>query len=335
MPSAEETLAWTPRPGRGVFTLSVDFELIWGTADLFGPERFRRACEIEREVVIDRLLALLEEHNVPATWCILGHLFLPSCQSSGGRPHPEIVRPRHSWVRGDWFRHDPCSDEARDPLFYGRSLVEKILACRVPQEIGSHSFSHVIFSDDGCSRETAASELGACIRAAKELGIEPRSFAFPRNGVGHLDLLPEFGFACYRGPAPRWYERRETPRTIDRVARLLTVLTASTPPVVTPEPVIGGLWNIPASMIYFPGHGIRRRIPAERRVRRALKGLDAAVGKQGVFHLWFHPTNLADEPEAMFTGLRAILQHACGLRRRGELAVEPMGALVPRDRPRT
>ncbi len=321
MPSAE-----------GVFTLSLDFELLWGTVDLFGPEKFRRACEIERDQVLDRLLALLAEHDISATWCILGHLFLDRCHASGGRPHPEIVRPRHRWVRGDWLQHDPCSSESAAPLFYGRTLVEKIRACRIPQEIGSHSFSHVVFSDPGCSRDTAASELAASASAAGELGLEPRVFAFPRNGVGHLDLLREFGFECYRGPAPRWYEREERPRALARLARLATVLSASTPPVVAAEPGPGGLWNVPASMMYFPNHGLRRRIPVSSRVRRAFKGLDAAVRMRRVFHLWFHPTNLADDPDAMFAGLLAILARVGELRRKGRLAVAPMGALARRSR---
>jgi hypothetical protein len=33
---------------RGAFVLSLDFELIWGTMDLLGPEAFRAACERER-----------------------------------------------------------------------------------------------------------------------------------------------------------------------------------------------------------------------------------------------------------------------------------------------
>ena len=139
-----------PEP-RGVFTLSLDFELLWGTVDLFGPGRFRRACEVERDIVVERLLGLLEEFEISATWCILGHLFLAACRRSGGRAHPDIVRPRHAWVRGDWLRHDPCTDETRAPLYYGRSLVEKIRACRVPQEIGSHSFSRS-FSPTSSSR---------------------------------------------------------------------------------------------------------------------------------------------------------------------------------------
>ena len=310
---------------KGVFTLSLDFELLWGTVDLHGPERFRRACEIEREVVIDRLLDLLDEHRIPATWCILGHLFLSECRRSGGLAHPELLRPLHRWVRGDWLQHDPCSDESRAPLFYGRSLVEKIRACRTPQEIGSHSFSHAIFSDEGCTREVAASELSASVEAARHMGLELRSFAFPRNGVGHLDLLPQFGFRSYRGRAPRWYERREPPTALHRLARLWAVVAATPPPVVTPEPAGAGLTNVPASMIYFPMHGMRRHVGVSRRVRRAQKGLAAAARSGRVFHLWFHPTNLADEPEAMFSGLREILATVQGLVREGRLDVATMG----------
>src|SRR2546422_1688385 len=96
-----------PALPRGVFTLSLDFELIWGTLDLFGPERFRRACEVERDLIIDRLLDLFVEFNVPATWCVLGHLMLDRCSTDNGRKHAEIVRPSHRWSRGDWFENDP------------------------------------------------------------------------------------------------------------------------------------------------------------------------------------------------------------------------------------
>src|SRR5438046_2770718 len=109
----------------GIFTISIDLELIWGTMDRAGIDRFAPACRVEREVVIDRLLDLFGKYDVSATWCIVGHLFLDRC-SANGRKHPEIVRPRHSWMKSDWFANDPVGTEASDPLFYGRSLVEKI-----------------------------------------------------------------------------------------------------------------------------------------------------------------------------------------------------------------
>jgi peptidoglycan/xylan/chitin deacetylase (PgdA/CDA1 family) len=308
---------------RGVFTLSLDFELIWGTLDR-GPEAFRRACEIERYAVIDRLLGLLEEFDVSATWCVLGHLFLDSCEARNGHRHPEIHPPDYSRGGRGWFEDDPCGTEETDPVFYGRSLVEKVKACPVAQEIGCHSFSHPIFSEPGCSRETARTELAECLRLAREAGVELRSFAFPRNRVGHLDVLREHGFICYRGPEPTWYELEQGPRVLRRAGHLLDVLTARRPPVVAPEETFPGLWNLPGSMIYFPMHGPRRYIPVSLRVARARKGLDSAATRRRVFHLWFHPTNLADELERSFDGLRRVLEHASSLRASERLSVMTM-----------
>jgi len=314
---------------KGILTISLDLELIWGALDLDGPGRFRKACEIERSVVIDRLLDLLVEFDISATWCVLGHLFLDRCQAEDGLKHPEIIRPSHSWYRYDWFRHDPGGDERSEPLFFGRSLVEKIKSCPVPQEIGCHSFSHVVFGDSGCSREAAESEIAECVRLGRQMGIELRSFAFPRNQVGHLDVLADYGFNCYRGPDPTWYDKPGIPGPLKRLAHLLDVFAAARPPLVDCEPAEFGLWNIPGSMIYFPSHGIRRFVPMSRRVKRAVKGLNAAARQGRIFHLWFHPTNLADQTEKMFGGLRSILRHAEALREQGRLEILPMCAIAP------
>jgi peptidoglycan/xylan/chitin deacetylase (PgdA/CDA1 family) len=314
----------------GVLTISLDFELIWGTLDLFGPNRFRATCIKEREVVVDRLLALFEELAIPATWCIVGHLLLDSCEMVNGIKHPEIVRPEHRWCPTDWFAHDPCGDEHNAPLFYGRNLVDRIRACSARQEIGCHSFSHVIFGDNGCSRATAESEIAECVRLAGQMGVAFQSFAFPRNQVGHLDVLSRYGFRCYRGPEPSWPETPGLPAPLRRAARLLEVVTSSTPPVVVPRKDEFGLWNIPGSTIYFPMHGLRRLVPMRLRVRRALKGLNEAVRRKRIFHLWFHPTNLAEHTDAMFRGLSQILLRAVELRERGALEILTMNQITER-----
>jgi hypothetical protein len=256
---------------------------------------------------------------------VLGHLFLDRCAPQNGRPHPEIVRPSHSWHPGDWFRHDGGGDEQSRPTFYGRSLVEQIRACRVRQEIGCHSFSHAIFGDAGCSRETAESEVLACVRLAREMGLELRSFAFPRNRVGHLDVLARHGFSVFRGPGPAWYERDDSPGLAGRLAHLWDVLRAAAPPTVLPERVAEGLINVPGSMIYMPAHGVRRFIPIARRVERARKGLAEAASRRRVFHLWFHPTNLADATDAMFGGLRSIFEDVARRRAKGAMVAASMG----------
>ena len=320
---------------RGVFMISLDFEMIWGTLDLLGPDRFRKACEVERARVIDRLLELLIEYELPATWFVVGHLLLDRCDAEGGVKHPEIVRPSHAWATGDWFKHDPCGCEEDGSVFLGRSLIEKIRASPISQEIGCHSFSHIVFGDPGCSRAAAVSELEACVRLASDMGIEMRSFAFPRNKVGHLDVLREYGFACYRGPEPECRLLGYLPDSIKRLSNLWRVITASQPPVGLPELTDSGLWMIPGSMIYFPMRGLRRYVPVQARVRRAIKGLDAAAREKRIFHLWFHPTNLADGLKPMFAGLRRIVEYACSLLTKGQLDTPRMASLIPAESMKT
>lgn len=314
----------TARLPRAVFTLSLDFELIWGTLDLLGPDGFRDDCLEERARVVDQLLALFVELDVRASWLVVGHLFLDRCPDPR---HPEIVRPAHAWMRGDWFAHDPGGDERTAPLFLARSLVERLRACPVPQEIGGHSFAHVIYGDAGCSREAARSDLDACVAAAAQMGLALTSFSFPRNRVGHRDLLSACGFRAYRSPEPRWYQRaRWAP--VGRAFHLADQVLARTPPAVLPRREADGLVAVPGSMIYFPMHGLRRFLPVSHRVRRARKGLRAAVREGRAFHLWTHPTNLAVRSGEMMSGLRTILEDVAALRERGDMEVRTMGELA-------
>jgi hypothetical protein len=119
-----------------------------------------------------------------------------------------------------------------------------------------------------------------------------------------------------------------SPDSIKRLANLWKVLVASEPPVGLPQKTESGLWMIPGSMVYFPMHGLRRYIPVRARTSCAIKGLNAAVRQKRIFHLWFHPTNLAEETERMFAGLRRIFDYASMLRVRGALGVFSMGSLL-------
>jgi hypothetical protein len=209
-------------------------------------------------------------------------------------------------------------------------LVETLLAARVPQEIACHSFSHVIFGDPECSRETAVSEIQACIGAADELGITLRSFVFPRNNVGHLDALKEHGFTCFRGGDATWLPGHATSDRIRRARRIADVVTARRPPVVLPERT-QGLINIPGSMMFFPAHGARRHLPTSLRARRALKGVEEAARQRRIMHLWLHPTNLADKTADMLAAFRTVFADVARRRERGELDVLPMGELAARE----
>jgi len=77
-------------------------------------------------------------------------------------------------------------------------------------------------------------------------------------------------------------------------------------------------------------HGIRRLLPMRLRVLRALRGLNEAARCRRIFHLWFHPTNFAEQTEAMFGGLRRILVRAATLRQHGQLEILTMNQIAER-----
>jgi peptidoglycan/xylan/chitin deacetylase (PgdA/CDA1 family) len=312
----------------GTFTLSLDTELIWGSFDTRSPEEFQRLYPDVRGT-IDRLLALLDRYEAAATWAVLGHVFLRECaRDSAGLAHAELVRPGQSWRSGDWYAVDPCTDRLRDPLWYGDDIVDAILAARTPQEIGSHSFGHVLYGDPALTSAAVDADLDACLAEAAKRGIVLRSFVFPRNSEGHHEALRVHGFRAFRGADPTWHSR--LPGLLGRAGHLLDQAAGLAPPVSKPHELLPGLWNIPGSALVMDRTGARRAVSMAARVRKAQAGLRRAVETGGVFHLWTHPFNIASDPEFLLASLETVLREAAAARDRGELAIETMGATAER-----
>lgn len=276
---------------RAVFTLSLDFELAWGTLDRGRDGFYRPLCRAEREQAITRLLDLLAKHGIPATWAIVGALF----------------------------------EDGADDLLHAPDLIEEIQRCPVPQEIGSHTFTHPVMTM--VTREQAHRQFALAVESAAKAGVRPRTIIFPRNQIAHLDLAREYGFTCYRTPEPRWYCGAGERDPLSRLGHLADVLAATTPRSV--EPVLDefGMMAIPGSMLYTPSFGIRRHIPAALRVTRARRGLQEAIRNRNVFHLWFHPTDIVVNMNEMLAGLDQILHLVATYRDAGELEVQPMAGL--------
>jgi len=311
---------------RPTFVLSLDTELFWGSFDIVSPERFAMRYPDVRPTIAE-LLRTLEEYEISATWALVGHLFLASCErGADGRAHPDLPRPRYAWYQRDWLAHDPCSDREHAPLWYGDDLVDLLTTATVAQEIGSHSFSHLVFGDPGCPDAVASADLAACVQLASERGLLLRSFVFPRNVEGHHELLGQHGFQAYRGRDPTWF--RSLSGLPERAARLADYGAGLHPPVSVPQETMPGLWNIPGSMVLIERRGIRRALPMAARVAKGKAGLARAVREGKVFHLWFHPFNLAHRRAEMLAGLRAILQEATRLRDEGALDIRTMGELA-------
>jgi peptidoglycan/xylan/chitin deacetylase (PgdA/CDA1 family) len=301
----------------GVFVLSLDTELAWGTFDAGGLTRYAGHYDQYR-VVVSRTLELLERYQVPATWAFVGHLMLEGCaRGADGHVHPEVLRPRYRWYPHEWHHLDPGTDMARDPWWYAPDLLERVLRAPVVHEVATHTFSHIVADDPACTREIFLSQMHACARLHEAWGVPMRSIVYPRNRVAFRDELPGLGIVAYRGRERRWYT--DAPATVSRGAHLLDAVLAPTPSTYPlGELVEGELVNVPASMFLLPFDGVRRLIPAASRTAQALRGVRRAAARGELFHLWLHPVNLASDPR-MFTVLERVLREAAELRERGRM----------------
>lgn len=306
----------------GIFTLSLDTEIAWGTFDVGGLHRYAHHFNEERQVV-RRLVSLLDKYQIPATWAFVGHLLLDSCQQNpDGLPHPEVLRPSYRWYPHDWHHLDPCTDWESDPWWYGPDLVRMVLNSPIKHEIGTHTFSHIVVGDTDCTEEIFRSQLTACVDAHRTYGLNIGSIVYPRNSVAFLDVLSEYGITAYRGCERRWYAHR-SPRLV-KILRLLDRTLAFTPTTYAVTGLVeGDRVNLPASMFLVPRDGVRRLIPMASRVSQAERGLKRAAERGELFHLWFHPFNLASDPR-LFEALEVVLARAAALRETGGLSILTM-----------
>lgn len=294
--------------------LSLDAELIWGFHDK--DHLPTKRIESARDSWLN-LLSLFDRYQIPATWAVVGHLFLDSCTGT----HSDHAAGQ------DWFARDPGGEFTPGSNWFGRDLLDKIQDSDVTHEIGSHSFSHVEFGNT--TKSIGESELQHCVDAATECGIDLDSFVFPRNKIGHRDLLAEYGFSCYRGRSPnRWYEETSF-RQLGKLATF--TLGSSGPPLVEPSVDEYGLVNVPASMYLFTFEGPPRRIvetlsndPVIRQVKIGLEQLKDE--QQGILHLWLHPNNLTSERD--WSRLNRIISMIAQYRDQQDIEVRTMSQVA-------
>lgn len=255
-----------PAKYKGALIISADFEMAWAW-------RFaKRRTDPEKMGVTERknipiLIDMFENFGVPITWATVGHLLLKSCSRKSGRPHEHMKRIPYfenrvwSYLAGDWYDHDPCSDYHKAPAWYAPDLIEQILASKVPHEIGCHTFTHLDCTDERCPKDVMADEIRECVKIAKEEKIELRSMVFPGGTNGNYEVLKKYGFTNYRINA-EW-------------------------DLFYPEKDKNGLWRLPSS-VSIENHGFGWGKEFYSQMYRIY--IDKAIETGTVCHMWFHPS---------------------------------------------
>ena len=287
----------------GFFLFSLDTELATGYFDhdlarhkLFSPDGSRERQSIQR------ILALFNEYKITGTWAVVGHLFHSQCE------HCEIC-PMKNW-QGKFSSYEEVYGTDH-PLWYGSDVVEAILKSEVPQEIGCHGYSHEVFDENQMSYQKAKIEIQEWLRVAKLRIITPYAMVFPRNVVGHLEVLKEAGFMSYRGQPDTPFLQKN--KTLGPYLKIIDhLLTLSKIPIYDLNPQEShGLVNLRASQNFFD---INRKVELfldslnlqDLRMRRVIKGIHRAAQEKKIIHIWSHPWEFRTEKD--FMKLRFILE---------------------------
>ena len=285
----------------GYFIFSLDTELAVGFFDL-DEERhkiFSKDGQRERNS-IRAILSLCEKYNIAATWAIVGHIFYDHCEKCQ-------QCPVKNW-QGKYQSYDEAYNTA-NPLWYGADIVQEIVDSPQPKEIGFHGYTHRVFTESEMDADEAQFEIDEWKRLAARHQLTGTSVVFPRNAQGHLNLLKDAGFICYRGHdhIPRLSEIFPILESFDHI------LSLSKLPLYDVDPAAidaHGLVNLPGSQHLFNYNRSMEKILDglnlhKLRLNRIFKGIEKAAAEGKIVHLWAHPWEFRTEKDV--EKLEAIL----------------------------
>ena len=291
---------------KGIFTISLDFELFWGVRD-------HRTLEIYGEnirnvhKVVPRLLQLFSTYNVHCTWATVGFLFFNEKKEM--MSYLPVDRPNYKKKEYDPYSYIE-QNELERIYHFAPALIEQIK--KTPgQEIGTHTFSHFYTLEKNTTIGQFKSDLRSAIAIAKEKGIEIKSIVFPRNQYSdaHIKVCLEEGIKIYRGNELSGAYKpisRENENIFRKGVRFADTYINITGHHCHTIPAANEIVNVPASRFLRP-HNPKFKMFDGLKLRRIKQGIKFAAKHGLVYQLWWHPHNFGKYMDENFEFLEQVL----------------------------
>jgi peptidoglycan/xylan/chitin deacetylase (PgdA/CDA1 family) len=291
---------------KGIFTISLDFELFWGVRDHRTVESYGENIRNVHKVV-PRLLQLFSKYNVHCTWATVGFLFFNEKKEMLSYLPSE--RPAYQKKEYDPYSYIE-QNELEKIYHFAPALIEQIK--KTPgQEIGTHTFSHFYTLEKNTTVGQFKNDLRSAIAIAKEKGIEIKSIVFPRNQYSdeHINACLEEGIKIYRGNElsgaykPISRENENIFRKGVRFADTYINITGHHCHAVHTNKII----NVPASRFLRP-YNPKFKMFDGLKLRRIKQGIKFAARHGLVYQLWWHPHNFGKYMDENFEFLERVLK---------------------------
>ena len=297
------------------FIFSLDCEGKWGAADRLDETGYRRFTTAALETVYRRLVHLFDRYEVPATFAFVSSFYLTPDEAHA---HADWFEPV-DYGGNDWFAAFRSDFQAgQHDGWFCPAALDAVLSSG-GHEVASHGFSHVPLGESDIDEDAFRREM-ELIRETEALrGIETDTFIYPRNRIGYLPLLPQYGYRGYRPPSACDSGRG----AVGKVLRYANELNPFEPLQRQGEPGVPPLLPplpLPPGRMLLVRSGNRRWIPPAVIKRKYEIMLDRAIAGGCVVHVFTHPHNFMTgvrQYEVLEGLLRAVAQRA----RSGELRI--------------
>jgi hypothetical protein len=300
---------------KGIFTISLDFELHWGC---FQNMKTINAPEeqyfINTRNAIPKMLNLFAASEIHVTWAAVGMLYCNNI-SDWEKNKPSLIptfqdknASAYEWINDHGFRGD------QDPFHFAPGLIDLIKATPF-QEIATHTYAHYFCLEKGQTKEQFREDIRTACRLAKEKDIELKSLVFPRNQFNeeYLSICNEFGITSVRTNPDIWYWSyadnaggimKRFFRAGDAYLKFQPIKTQYLKDIKTDRLPL----HLPATRLYRawrPGKSIENKL----KMRRILNEMTNAAKKGAYYHIWWHPHNFGNNPQECLAELKVILNH--------------------------
>jgi len=290
---------------KGIFTISLDFELFWGVRDHRTLENYGENIRNVHKVV-PRLLELFTKYNIHCTWATVGFLFFKDKKEL--LDQLPAIRPGYRQKEYDPYPYLE-QNELESIYHFAPALIDQIK--KTPgQEIGTHTFCHFYTLEKNTTVKQFQSDLQAAKRIAKEKDIAINSIVFPRNQYSdaHINACLQEGIRIYRGNELSGAYKpisREKENSFRRAIRFGDAYINVTGHHCHPLPPRDKIVNIPASRFLRPYHPKFKMLDGLKFNR--IKGGIKFAAKHGlIYQLWWHPHNFGKYMEENFSFLEKI-----------------------------
>jgi len=308
---------------KGIFTISLDFELFWGVRDHRTLENYGENIRNVHHVV-PRLLELFSKYNVHCTWATVGFLFFNEKKEM--MSYLPVQRP--TYEKKDYDPYPYLEQNELEKIYhFAPALIEQIR--RIPgQEIGTHTFSHFYTLEKNTTIGQFQSDLRAAIAIAKEKGIEIKSIVFPRNQYSdeHIKACLEEGIKIYRGNALSGVYKptsRENEKLFRKGTRFADAYINITGHQCHAIPAVSEIINLPASRFLRP-YDPKFKMFDGLKLRRIKQGIKFAAKHGLIYQLWWHPHNFGKYMNENFKFLEQVLEYYHQLNREGKIESQNM-----------